>query len=102
MSPSRTTRRREILDTIKNSGDFGAIGFDEVGHDRVVGVVGRGSRLPAETVSTRSSRWALSGTGDAHAIPEPSTWAMMLLGFAGLGYAAWRGGRKGSVSIIEA
>ena len=24
------------------------------------------------------------------AIPEPSTWAMMLLGFAGLGYAGYR------------
>jgi hypothetical protein len=24
------------------------------------------------------------------AVPEPSTWAMMLLGFAGLGYAGWR------------
>ena len=23
-------------------------------------------------------------------VPEPSTWAMMLLGFAGLGYAAFR------------
>ena len=35
-------------------------------------------------------------------IPEPSTWAMMLLGFAGLGYAAWRGGpKRGTVSIIE-
>ncbi|MBV8794659.1 MAG: PEP-CTERM sorting domain-containing protein [Hyphomicrobiales bacterium] len=22
---------------------------------------------------------------------EPSTWAMMLLGFAGLGWAGWRG-----------
>jgi hypothetical protein len=22
--------------------------------------------------------------------PEPSTWAMMLIGFAGLGYAGWR------------
>ena len=28
------------------------------------------------------------------AIPEPSTWAMMLLGFAGLGYAAFRRTRK--------
>lgn len=33
-------------------------------------------------------------------IPEPSTWAMMLLGFAGLGYAAVR--RKGGVRTISA
>ena len=31
-------------------------------------------------------------------VPEPSTWAMMLLGFAGLGYAGFRS-RKTSVSI---
>jgi hypothetical protein len=32
-------------------------------------------------------------------VPEPSTWAMMLIGFAGLGYAGWRGSRKaGSVA----
>jgi PEP-CTERM motif len=28
------------------------------------------------------------------AVPEPSTWAMMLLGFAGLGFLVWRGSRK--------
>jgi hypothetical protein len=28
--------------------------------------------------------------GGAAAVPEPSTWAMLLLGFAGLGYAAFR------------
>jgi hypothetical protein len=27
-------------------------------------------------------------------VPEPSTWAMMLLGFAGLGFAGYRRGRK--------
>ena len=32
-------------------------------------------------------------------IPEPSTWTMMLLGFAGLGFAAWRGVHKRGVSI---
>ena len=31
---------------------------------------------------------AFSLTGST--IPEPSTWAMMLLGFAGLGFAAYR------------
>jgi PEP-CTERM motif len=29
-------------------------------------------------------------------IPEPSTWAMMLLGFAGLGFAGWRRARRAS------
>jgi PEP-CTERM motif len=28
------------------------------------------------------------------AVPEPSTWAMMALGFAGLGFLGWRGSRK--------
>jgi hypothetical protein len=27
-------------------------------------------------------------------VPEPSTWAMMLIGFAGLGYAGYRRDRK--------
>ena len=50
------------------------------------------------------------GTGDhadtftlnvvAGSVPEPSTWAMMLIGFAGLGYAAVR--RKGAVHAISA
>jgi PEP-CTERM motif len=34
-------------------------------------------------------------------IPEPSTWAMMLMGFAGLGFAAYRRGRKGDMSIVS-
>jgi PEP-CTERM motif len=32
------------------------------------------------------------------AIPEPSTWAMMLLGFAGLGYAGYRQARQAARS----
>jgi hypothetical protein len=31
--------------------------------------------------------------------PEPSTWAMMMLGFAGLGYAAFRRNSKGQTAI---
>jgi PEP-CTERM motif len=36
----------------------------------------------------------VSGTFSAGSVPEPSTWAMMLLGFAGLGYAGYRASRK--------
>ena len=34
------------------------------------------------------------GINLASAVPEPSTWAMMLIGFAGLGFAAYRRSRK--------
>jgi PEP-CTERM motif-containing protein len=33
-------------------------------------------------------------------VPEPSTWAMMLLGFAGLGFAGWRTSRRKSAATI--
>jgi PEP-CTERM motif len=32
--------------------------------------------------------------------PEPSTWAMMLLGFAGLGFAGYRASRKGAARAV--
>jgi PEP-CTERM motif len=37
---------------------------------------------------------SFSGNASASPVPEPSTWAMMLAGFAGLGYAAFRRGWK--------
>ena len=38
----------------------------------------------------------------AGAVPEPSTWAMMLIGFAGVGYAGYRSARKRSMAAIAA
>jgi hypothetical protein len=35
----------------------------------------------------------------AGTVPEPSTWAMMLLGFAGLGFAGWRELRKTAAHV---
>ena len=32
--------------------------------------------------------------GVVEAVPEPSTWALMMLGFAGLGFAGYRSGRR--------
>jgi hypothetical protein len=33
------------------------------------------------------------------AVPEPTTWAMLLIGFAGLGFVAYRKARPGTISI---
>jgi hypothetical protein len=46
------------------------------------------------TPPTFNAAFSLSGG----VIPEPSTWAMMLLGFAGLGYSGWRAARKASLA----
>jgi len=39
------------------------------------------------------SATGLSGPRQLNGVPEPATWAMMLLGFAGIGYAAYRRAR---------
>jgi PEP-CTERM motif len=36
---------------------------------------------------------------EVSAVPEPSTWLMMLLGFAGLGFAGYRRSRKNAVTL---
>jgi hypothetical protein len=41
-------------------------------------------------------RWSIdiSASSDSN-VPEPATWVMMLLGFAGLGFIAYRASRRG-------
>ena len=41
-----------------------------------------------------------SGTGIVPSIPEISTWAMMLVGFAGLGFAAFQQKRQFALPVI--
>jgi hypothetical protein len=45
------------------------------------------------SAGTTSAHITFEGTSTA-AVPEPSTWAMMLVGFAGLGFAAFRSSTK--------
>jgi hypothetical protein len=45
---------------------------------------------PVTSVTFSSSENSLEVASVSSAVPEPSTWAMMLIGFAGLGYAAYR------------
>jgi hypothetical protein len=43
--------------------------------------------------------FALLDGVSVNGVPEPSTWAMMVLGFAGLGYAGFRSRRRTAISI---
>jgi PEP-CTERM motif-containing protein len=42
----------------------------------------------------------ISGISGVAVIPEPSTWVMLVLGFSGLGYAAFRRSRKDHISAL--
>ena len=49
--------------------------------------------------SAGSADSSVLGNAFSVTIPEPATWAMMLLGFVGLGYAAVRRGKKGRSAL---
>jgi hypothetical protein len=53
-----------------------------------------------DNVSLSSATSATQAITDP--VPEPSTWAMMLLGFGGIGYAGFRRARKASAAILAA
>jgi hypothetical protein len=57
--------------------------------------------LPGNVVDS-DPIWTPGGDppGGASAVPEPSTWAMLLIGFAGLGYAGWRRS-KGPIAAFD-
>lgn len=46
--------------------------------------------LTLTSTDYKSGDGVVGGRTPEGAVPEPSTWAMLLLGFAGLGYAGWR------------
>jgi hypothetical protein len=59
-------------------------------HETATDTFLEGARLRGWLVYSASAVPEAALVGEGSAVPEASTWAMMLLGFAGLGYAAFR------------
>jgi PEP-CTERM motif len=76
------------------SGFSGGGGPNDVGFGSGGG--GGGSYLASLFADQVLKAGVNSGDGSISimAVPEPSTWAMMLAGFAGLGFLGWRESRK--------
>jgi hypothetical protein len=49
-------------------------------------------------LSNTSAGAMITFSSDPSLIPEPSTWAMMLIGFAGLGFAGYRKAKGAALS----
>jgi hypothetical protein len=85
---------------IKANADFGTLGFDEPKGDNGIAIASAMFSLDSTGIFKSMKQFDVSnclatsgcigGGGQPPAIPEPSTWGMMILGFAGLGFAAYR------------
>jgi PEP-CTERM motif len=75
-----------FVDILANGND---ILSENIGDDSVINLGSFGPNIDL-TIEGFGSSFALGG-----AVPEPSTWAMMLLGFAGLGFVGYRQTRAG-------
>jgi hypothetical protein len=84
-------------------------GADLIGMSGVLGEGMQGNSADNQLVTIRGldpfTTVTFATTGNAFeftlaSVPEPSTWAMMVLGFAGLGYAAFRRNSKGRALAI--
>ncbi len=72
---------------------FGQYAFADLGDTATFSF----AQLPDGVSYTSASGDFLAGPG---AVPEPSTWAMMLLGFTGIGFMAYR--RKSKPALMAA
>jgi hypothetical protein len=92
-----------------NTGPY-AMSFTQVGPNVVAGGITDVAFLPGTTtVGVTDNFTVLTGGSNAtgisnsfveNAIPEPSTWAMMVIGFVGLGYAAFRRSSKARAMAV--
>ena len=69
-------------------------------NDSVLGTYYLTNNTGSETIYANLA--TLTVSEHVGAVPEPSTWAMMLLGFAGVGFAAYRKKKTGTFAMAAA
>jgi hypothetical protein len=81
--------------SISLTGSLGSINTDCVGQCSLQNVIPNGADVVTDSAfNSTAFNTDTPGTWAVSAVPEPSTWAMMLLGFAGIGFLAYRRNTK--------
>jgi hypothetical protein len=99
-APANTTPNGSFLASVTGAVTMGQNGgviidFDNSAH--VFNYAGGTFTLTVNDLAVQVSAPAnITGSFVASAVPEPSTWAMMILGFAGVGFMAYRRKSQGS------
>lgn len=96
--------------TISMKDQFGTIftlnsTLDTSGQNFFQAHAGAGEQIVLVTLTStfpmvRLEQIRLGGIGQVGAVPEPSTWAMIILGFAGVGFVAYRRKNQGTALRI--
>jgi von Hippel-Lindau disease tumor suppressor protein/PEP-CTERM motif-containing protein len=63
---------------------------------------GTGTLITGFIAETASGVGVTPDIANIGSVPEPSTWAMMILGFAGVGFMAYRRSRKSTMALSAA
>lgn len=97
----QTELRNRTIAGLPTEADFATLGFDEPSDSPGVKILsatfslaGTGGIVKSmkqfEVSECVAADGCIGGGGQPPGVPEPSTWAMLMLGFAGLGYTAYR------------
>jgi hypothetical protein len=77
-----------------SSGDFGDFAPPGTGAGQLIQNAFNSTGQDEAYTSLSPEYTMMESIGYNGVVPETSTWAMMLLGFAGIGFLSWRGSRK--------
>ncbi len=91
-----------IMEFASSTGNFATFDYNDASCSFAGGVLGCANGVeftelfaPGDTMLNL----VVDNVGVAPAIPEPSTWAMMILGFAGVGFVGYRRAKKGRAML---
>jgi hypothetical protein len=99
--PVQTIVFHHVLD---NSPDFATLGFEDIEGKSVLEETIKSVTLSLDSTGffKEVKQIDFSGAEFTTGVPEPSTWAMILIGFAGVGFAGYRRTKKNVTAFTAA